>query len=281
MIALLSMPDDPEALLRWLDKQLVGPHLDDLVAELQAVHRPGPAPELAAVLGGHWDVFMNGGFAALPPQVVGDLLRNPSLLRELSERVFEEGGNHWFGTTLSPEEEFRARRVAAAVAAQLQKRTAPAVRLRPWLSYVGVALATAAAVLVAMNLGGGLRTPAPAPAPSWGFAKVNQLARDDPKAIFAALADLAQEWGKKPTDDRASLARRLSEFRLGCSTLQATDLGLPADDAQWLRRRCLDWSAAIDRHLRELDETGDVAAVRAAVLQTINGIVTELRQRAS
>jgi hypothetical protein len=280
MIALFSMPEDPEALSRWLDEQLVGPHLHDLVAELQAVHRPGPAPQLRAVLGGHWNAFLERGFAALPPQVVSELLRNPSLLPELAERVFEEGDHHWFGTVLSPEEEARARRVAAAVGAQRRAGAAKSLRLRLWFSHFGVALATAA-VLVAVNLGGGLRTPAPAPSPSWGFAKVHQLARGEPKSTFRALADLAQEWKNKPTDDRASLARRLSEFRLGCSTLQATDLGLPADEARWLKLRCLDWSAAIDRHLRELDETGDVAAVRAAALETINGIVAELRQRAA
>ena len=73
-------------------------------------------------------------------------------------------------------------------------------------------------------------------------------------------------------------AERLSEFRLGCSALQAAnDLPLSAVEVAWLKGRCAEWANRIDGHLRDLDATGDVVAVRTAA--TATGIARELRER--
>ena len=62
----------------------------------------------------------------------------------------------------------------------------------------------------------------------------------DAKAVYAKLADLSDEWNKKPTEDRLALAKRLTEFRLGCSALQAANnLPLSAAEDAWLKGRCL------------------------------------------
>ena len=138
--------------------------------------------------------------------------------------------------------------------------------------------ALAAAVLVAVTV----FAPAPGPSPTgWGFNKIAELPRDtDAKAVYAKLADLSDEWNKKPTDDRLALAKRLTEFRLGCSALQAAnDLPLSAVEVAWLKGRCAEWANRIDGHLRDLDATGDVAAVRAAATATAAGIARELRER--
>ncbi len=263
----LSMPDHPAAVPGWLDRQLVGPHLDQLVAELEVVHGTGHATDLNAILGNSRGVLLSKGFAHVPQRVLSALLTSPALLLELQADVFEFGGPYWQRLTAGSQPTAELRR--------------PARSLR-WLSYVGVSMATAAAVLVAVSLGGGFRPPPTAQASSgWGFAKVKELPRDaGQKAVFPKLADLADEWGNKTTDDRLALAKRLTEFRLGCSALQAADLNLPPADSDWLKERCLAWSAAIDRHLRDLDTTGDVVAVRTAATDTARGIAAELRQRA-
>jgi len=277
MTALLAMPDDPVAIPEWLDGALLGPDLPALVAELRAVHRPGPTPRLDAVLGADREAFLTGGFAAIPPNVRRNLLRNPNLLPELADSVFAEGGDHWLGGALSPLEQARAEKVAANVhAARLAEKRHPA---RRWFERVGIVLATAAAVLLAVTIFNGRKDSAVASA-GWGFNKINELPRNaDPKAVFARLADLADEWGKKPTADRLALAKRLSEFRLGCSALQAADLPLSATESEWVKLRCRDWAAEIDKHLRDLDRTGDVPAVRTAATATAAAIARELRER--
>lgn len=278
MTALLAMPDDPTGLPGWLDRTLLGPHLPQLVAELRTVHRPGPTPQLDAVLGDDREAFLTGGFAAVSPNVRRNLLRNPNLLHELAELAFADGGDHWLGDPLDPLEQARAEKVAANVhAARLAETRQP---VRRWFERAGLVLATAAAVLLAVTVFTAGKDVPPVASAGWGFAKIAELPRDaGAKAVFAKLADLADEWGKKPAADRLALAKRLTEFRLGCSALQAADLPLPAAESLWVKGRCTGWAALIDGHLRDLDATGDVPAVRAAATATAEAIARELRER--
>lgn len=280
MIALLAMPEDPAAVPDWLDRQLLGPDLPALVAELRAVHRPGAKPNLTAVLGRHRQAFLDGGLSALPTAVRSSLLRNPDLLLELPDLLYAEGGDFWFDAPLTAEEEARAARVAANVAAALKSE--PRRGAGRWIERTGWVLAMAAAVMVAVFVTRGWeQRPEPVAAAGWGFNKIAELPRDaGAKVVFAKLADLADEWGKKPTDDRLALAKRLTEFRLGCSVLQAADLPLPAAEARWVKGRCIEWAALIDGHLRDLDASGDVQAVRTAAKGTADAIARELRSRA-
>lgn len=276
MIALLAMPEDPTALPGWLDGTLLGPDLPQLVEELRVVHRPGAKPNLDAVLGGSRDEFLARGFSALPRAVRSQLLRNPDLLLELPELVYRDGGHFWFAEPLPPDEQARSEQVAANVYAALRSAEPRRTSGGRWAERVGWVAALAAAVVVAVTVFGSGTASA-----GWGFNKIAELPRTGgAKAVYAKLADLADEWNKKPTDDRLSLAKRLTEFRLGCSALQAaTDLPLPAAEVAWLKTRCREWSDRIDGHLRDLDATGDVAAVRAAATATAVSIARELRER--
>lgn len=275
MIALLAMPEDPAAIPGWLDRQLLGPDLPSLVEELRVVHQPGAKPNLDAVLGDSTDQFLVGGFTALPRPVLRQLLRNPDLLLELPELVYAEGSDFWFAEPLDDDLAARAAKVAANVRVAIATQTRQSENRRRWVERAVWGLAIAAAVVVTVNL----TTPAPS---GWGFNKIAQLPRTaDAKTVYAKLADLADEWNKKPTADRDALAKRLSEFRLGCSKLQgATDLPLPPAEVAWLKGRCTEWASKIDDHLRDLDRTGDVTAVRTAATATATTIARELRERA-
>ena len=278
MIALLAMPEDPTAIPAWLDRQLLSPDLPGLVEELRIVHRPGRKPDLGDVLGQHRQAFLDGGFSALPRAVRSQLLRNPDLLPEVSELVFAEGGDFWFADPFDSDMEARKTAVAHHVhrAMFTELRRPP----RTWWRYAAVSLAAAAAVLLPVMLFNG---DAPTPKPTgWGFAKVAQLPRNaNSKTVYTELAQLADEWNKKPTPDRHALARRLTEFRLGCSDLIAADLPLSESETDWVKDRCREWAALIDAHLRDLDATGDVGRVRADSTATASNIARELRTRAS
>jgi hypothetical protein len=279
MSRLLAMPDDPAALPGWLDRQLVGPHLPRLVAELRVLHRPGPKPELGAVVGRHRAGFLEGGFATLPRPVLSQLLCNPDLLAELAPVVFAEGGDYWFSRPPDPALEGRAERVAGRVLDRVRNEPARPRARRRWLEYAAVSFATAAAVLLAINLVPPGITKA---GPGWGFAKIHDLPRSGgPRAVYAKLADLADEWGGKHPADPPALAQRLIEFRHGCAALQlASDLPLSDDERRWVKLRCGDWAAEFDRHLRTLEQSGDTERVWAAASDTVRRISAELRGRA-
>lgn len=283
MIALFAMPDDPAAIPAWLDRALLGPDLSSLVEELRVVHRPGAKPNLDAVLGTHRRAFLTRGFGALPKTVLRQLLRNPDLLLELPDAVYAEGSDFWFAEPLTAEEEARATTVANRVRAARPVETQPGRAWR-WAERVWWAVAVAAAVVltvVVVRPSAKPDEPLAAAAPGWGFNKIGELPRNvDSKTVYAKLADLADEWGKKPTDDRLALAKRLTEFRLGCSALQgATDLPLPPADVAWVKGRCREWATLIDGHLRDLDAGEDVPSVRVAAGETVARMAKELRDR--
>ena len=271
----LTMPDEPDAVPGWLERELVGANLPRLVAELGVVHDAGGrTADLTAVLGRDRDALLAGGLAAIPRPVLSTLLTTPSLLPELQSLVFEFGGPHWDGVIAKTDLPADADRVGNAALAAIPVVPRRPARSRHWMERAVWGLAVAAAVVVAVNLS----TPASG---GWGFNKIAELPRDGgPKAVFAKLADLADEWNKKPTADRLALAKRLSEFRLGCSALQAADLPLPDSESRWLKGRCTAWAALLDGHLRDLDATGDVPAVRASADATAASIARELRDRA-
>src|SRR5262245_118366 len=92
----MNIPDQPGALAGWLEEQLVGLELAELVADWQAVHAPsGHAATLDDVLGARRRDVLERGLAVVPPTDLRRLLRQPHLLLELQELVLEQGGTYW------------------------------------------------------------------------------------------------------------------------------------------------------------------------------------------
>lgn len=273
----LTIPDEHEAVPGWLERELVGANLPQLVAELGAVHDAGGrTADLAAVLGRDRAALLDGGLNAVPRRILRALLTTPSLLPELQSLVFESGGPHWDGVIADTDLPRRAEAVSAGVRAKLTAAEPSRGRGWRWAERAAWVTAMAAAVLVAVTAS----APDTSSSAGWGFAKIAELPRNaDAKAVYAKLADLSDEWNRKPTDDRLALAKRLTEFRLGCSALQAADLPLSASESRWVKGRCAEWASRIDGHLRDLDATGDVPAVRAAANATVAAIARELRER--
>ena len=89
----LNMPDDPSDLSRWMEDLLVSPDLMDTVIELELFAGIHPAEDrtLDSVLVGIEDQVLDEGLMSVPGSTIRSLLRNPSLLLKLQEKVLMHG----------------------------------------------------------------------------------------------------------------------------------------------------------------------------------------------
>lgn len=292
-----DIPDDPARLSRWLEEQLVGLDLIELVAELSAVHGTSVPASLREVLDGRREDVLSRGLAALPPETLRLFLLQPRLLLELQDLVLMEGGPYWDELgRLSPafrDQLARGRdRLRAFLEGEdceevsergvLALRPATAWYRRPWV----VSLATAAAVLAGVGAYQWSRPPAEvslATAPTgWGWTRPDALPADVPAEVYLTrLADAAEEWFKKRPDDPVALAARIAEFRQGCSVLLlAKHEPLPAEDRQWLLDRCRLWARKLHNHLVAVEVGRDPGEVRAEADETVHQLIAALRERA-
>jgi len=301
----LEIPDTTTALAGWLEGHLVGLDLGALVAELEAVH--GPASEtttLEHLLGGRRDAVLAGGLAALPAVALRQLLLHPRLLLDLQALIFVSGGPFWrelaAATANGSELQIVLERTWQHVEPSLDQVTKPGVSSRlnagavphrswrfPGRSLLG--LAAAAVILIAVAIAvrrpgiGGLQLqPSPIAASGWGWNRPDALGeKATPREYLTHLADGAHEWFNKRPDDPLALARRIAEFRQGCSILMLSQHRvLSAEDRTWLVEKCRTWAAKLDSHLAAVEAGQDPMKVRAEADETINKLITALRERA-
>ncbi len=298
----LEVPDEPAELAGWLERHLVGPELAALVAELEAVHGPltDAGPSARSLLGSHLEAALLDGLATVPPPILRRFLRRPRLLLDLQGLILAHGGAHWDrlahrGADLADQVEDGRRRLFAALPlaaspATLHPDILPMPRptswhRSPWL----VAPATAASVLLAAIAYDRARPQAAipvavAPTPTgWGWSKPGALPQDLPPGPYLArLADDAEDWFHKRPETSLALARRIAEFRQGCSTLILTNhRPLAPPDQAWLIDRCRAWATKLDAHLAALEAGADPAATRAEADATVRKLINALRDRAA
>jgi len=292
----LDIPEDSTALAAWLEQRLTGLDLGALVAELDAVHgvSAGSSETIENVLGPRRDAVLTEGLVALPREALGRLLRRPRLLLDLQELVLVEGGVHWqrLGAQ-APETRVRVEQGWARLEAILRAEDRavpgkPSIRQmpqprrwfeRPWV----VSLATAAAVLVMAVAYDQTRGSVTVAQAGWGWNRPEALPQDLARGPYLEhLADDAEEWFKKRPAEPIALAKRIAEFRQGCSVLiLAGHKPLPAEDRQWLIAKCRDWAAKLDAHLAAVEAGEDPLKVRAAADETIHKLISALRGRAT
>lgn len=289
-----DIPNDPAGLPGWLDRHLVGLDLAALVAELEAVHGPAPASpvELDQVLGARRDAILEQGLVALPADRLRMLLRRPTLLLDLQELILVEGGPYWQGLG-QPSAEHRdlIERGRLGLETYLTEKAGASSHrpdVRPMTSsvawyrrlwVVGLAAAAAVLALVVVYERAARRVP---PAAGWGWNRPDALTGDvTPSDYLNRLADAAGEWFKKRPDDQVALARRIAEFRQGCSVLILADhKPLSVDDRTWLVEKCRAWAAKLDAHLAAVKAGRDPLQVRAETDETVDTLIRALRDRA-
>ncbi len=288
-LALAAIPDDPDRLPGWLEQRVVGGELRALVADLVAVHGAGPpADSVRDRLGAHLQTVLAGGLTALAGplrrEFARHLLLRPYHLLELQEIVLLEGGAYWDAVPRPTELLVRVARTKAALAETLAEPAGapapPKVRHR-WPAWVAVA-ATAALVCVATAATTRFLAPPPAREPAWGWARAGGIPADTDRANYLdGLAAGADEWFDERPADAAALARRLSEFRRGCSALLlAPHAPLAPDARDELRQKCRGWAAKFDEYLAAVEAGRDPAAVRAEADDAVRKLADALRAEA-
>lgn len=282
----LDIPETQRELVTWLESHLLGMQLGDLVAELQAVHGDrSDEPLLEQVCGGKLGDVLQRGIGVLEADRLRQLLQTPQLLLSLQDEIVLHGGDYWMQRPARREEEI----VLASQWKLLELTMSPAVvtpapkmTRRSWLgrSAITAILSSAATLAIAFSLRDRFL---PAPSPSgWGWEKPGALAVSlPPRDYLNHLADAAQDWFKKRPETAPELARRIAQFRQGCSTLiLAEHQSLAPADRDWLRERCRVWATKLDGHLAAIEAGEDVVSVRTAADETVNKLIKAIRDRA-
>jgi hypothetical protein len=301
-----DVPEDPSRLPSWLESQLTGLDLGQLVAELSAIHsREAPnGLRLQNILGDRQERVLQNGLGELPQESLRQLLLHPRLLLELQELVLIGGGPYWQrvkqpSNQMSEqlvrglqglERLWAGNRMHASESRVDQGQ--PRIRsirerlawsLRPW----AVSLATAAAVLLGVFVYHYAFPPTTSPATvvaaaSWGWSKPGALPEDvSANAFLNKLAEGAEEWFQRRPVDAANLAKRIQELRQGCSTLIfAEKKPLKPEDRQWLVERCRKWAETLDAHVADLESGAKPEEVLANADDTVRKFVATLREKA-
>ncbi len=95
---LLALLDDEASVRAWLEIQLVGPRLLEVVRDLTQLtsERTGDGAA-SATLTSYQGAILERGLAALTDEEIQVLFRNPSLLLRVQEWVLVDGGPYWDG----------------------------------------------------------------------------------------------------------------------------------------------------------------------------------------
>jgi hypothetical protein len=256
---LLTMPSGPGHLSRWLECQLVGPCLGELVAELSGLadEADGAPPALAEVLGPYRGDVLERGLAVLPANMTRHLLGRPALLLDLQELVLCEGGAYWDQVNREP--------IVTPAPEQLVKLV---WYRRPWV----VSLATAAAVLIAVKW----FVPAGSTPP---------VSQQDMRTVTTAPADLCrtgtacllgEEWlSRRSAPD---LRRSLQELSQRSAELsRAAFPSLAPEDREELRQTLSGLVVELDRQRASLDNGQDGWQVRQAVDLRVSELIAHLQ----
>jgi hypothetical protein len=294
----LDIPDDPVAVASWLENSLVGRDLISLAGQLKLVHgSEAPLPTLDEILADSRDSVLQRGLANLPPEKLWLLLAHPARLLELQRLVLIEGGAYWQHLLESdPALLAKAQHDRPLIAKRLSSGRAPAPlaarKVRPWLRprLAWSIAAAAAAIFLALltlypksPLSWSRWWPAKDTEAVWGWDRVGMPDRSvSGSAYLARLADAAEEWFNKRTENGPALTLRIIEMRKACLRLAAAEHApLKQEDRRWLRDKCHDWTKKFDESLADLEAGKPVEEVRLDMDNTVRKLATTLRNHAA
>lgn len=247
----LDIPESTDALRGWLEQQIVGDQLGDLVAQLSMGPTGAPPANLGDIAGEKLHHLLQEGLASCNESDLAALLASPHLLLALQELVFTEGGEYWQQVPRTPEHLAAADRVRNKLLDSAAPGTSSTTQ-KPPARKRWVALAVAACLVI----GAGVWLAQPPKPPAWGFDQAGLLEGEiSPKDYFLQLSTAADQWfNQRPTNPRA-LKNRLTTFRDGCETLlTAPHRQLTEFDRKWLLDRCRKWRTKIDVLLQRIDQ---------------------------
>ena len=285
MLRNIELPEEPQQLAAWLDRELCGDRLHEVVADLERLSAPPErqAHSLSEVFDPPTlDRILTVGLQAASADQLHDLLDSPRQLWDLRAKVLELGGDFWTAAAVSqyPPEQLeasweklqsaiKALPVAPSVgvaAAYLATTASPSRASRravwPWL----VTTATAALVFLGIFM---WQRPHSDRHPAWGWQRDDVLAahQTDQDYLNQLAAALEHDWKERSKSNPRELSLRLTELKSGCSRQQKrledriaegrdslTNLTL----AKRLLKRCQKWEVRIDSLKKDVDASNSV-----------------------
>jgi hypothetical protein len=304
-----AIPEDDALLPAWLESMIAGPHLGELVSELEVLQAPDPSARrnvnlqfadehmtLDKILGNRLSQVYDRGLGVVSSTALRRLFRYPHLLFELQTHVLAEGGAYWDQKLRESTEltemadagwshltqalKTDDANVLAERAARIHTDKSPT---RPIRWFVAGMLSAAAVAVVVVVMRDRMHGPQHVAGAGWGWNRPDAFAADVSREDYLnALADGAQEWHRERPDTPQALARRITEFREGCSRLILADhRPLAPPDSSWLVDRCRTWAKKLDEHLVDIEAGKDLDTVRSQVDATVARLVQVLRDRAA
>jgi hypothetical protein len=292
-LAIFDLPEDTAAWPIWLEQQLVGMELGELVVQLETLYKNQSRQHqsFSEICGSQMSELLQRGLSSLSTRQISALFQNPAAILELQEHVLAGGGSYWDNVPLSGTDRDAVHRVTSRAcqavsdttdrAPKAQLNTANNATQNTWFSRNAIATLTALAATVLLVLGIWSQT---GDRPSgWGFDQPGLLAQDvSARTYLSNLSDAAGQWSKKKPSNARELEKRLAEFRHGCDTLiAAPHKPLEEVDRQWLIGKCKAWAGEIDSYLAELSrDAGSFSDVNLKADETISRLKNALKDRA-
>ena len=288
----LEIPDDPLDWPSWLERELVGLRLGELIDELRVIagKEATLSPSLSEILGGSSREVCELGLSALSREQFASFWNHPERLLELQALVFTSGGMYWRKLELASKSNEAVERSWRELQGSLHNEQEAAPRplfstprrtnRRTWTTATFAGIAAIAAMLLAAAWLG-LFSPQ---VDEWGWLRSDTFASQQTDAKFLELlAERAGEWDHRPRGHANELKLALTDFRKMCDLLQKSKLEQLTNqaDRDWLKERCTKWAEKIDRHLSELDrDDKPVDVVSKEATETIHALQKALVNRA-
>ncbi|XZE18005.1 hypothetical protein SH449x_003287 [Pirellulaceae bacterium SH449] len=310
-----DLPIEGDERRLWLEEMIVSSALGAFVAELEIWLSPSvPVSKLAILLGEDLESVLENGLSPLSDEKLSLLLKNPRSLFELQEEIFIQGGGYWrektdmvsmresVGGHVTDNSSFLATIIEKSLA-QTKEVTASEFPQRPPTAndstivnearpqvqkrhseqnsrkWIGVLASLAALVLVVFSVRWLLQEP-----DGWGFNRPGVFAANvNGSDYLRRLADAAEEFNAKQSNDIPGLIQRIQQFEKGCDRLIAEKHTPLADaDKDWLVERCQLWKSKLtEQRMALASGTQTVEETQTAVQQIVSNLQKALRDRAS
>jgi len=279
-ITLTTIPDTTADWPNWLDRQLVGARLGDLVEELRV---SGAAPESKSatldqiLTANQQQNVLTSGTSVFSTEQFRCLFGNPDALLQLQERVLEADREFWRSVPRADAVAFQSNRVFGSLnlqstdSNQLATDTTDSTPTRSghgmfWL------VSTVAAALLAVtiwqnqaNVGehNGLANPALA-----------SMEVESAQQWFDAVADAGAEWEQHDELDKDELLASIKDVSDACQKLIDNPNSVLEDaERKWFVQKCQNWKTKLDDTYADLQS--DSLSLEDARTQA-DGIMTKL-----
>lgn len=281
LLELLGAEADYPGYCRWLDRQLVGPGLEDLIGRFQSLTGNGtPTRTLEDILGAGRAAVEAEGLGALSPATLSRLLSEPHLLLDLQECVLLAGSPYWDELAARTPTPLRApaglqsqtgNMVREAAGNLAQSTVTPPSRRdagggiaglgrRQWWSVVAAGVALGVLWLW------------PSASPRGWQREGLWTADGSPADYLRQLSRAAGDYEVGEEASAAETARALTEVLAGCDRLLAADHRqlATATDRETLNAACQRWKERfVDQQARLRQDPGQLAEERTKFNQTL------------